>query len=307
MTDMLNAEQFGAPQKAGLRGRNKPVVKFPLKWAHEYLIGGVDFINGLPVPTFPIDVTGGITDFGMMSNDLYGDCGPVGEVHIEMTTAAAAGVAGPTPTGPLAIMRYNKYDGDAPAPGPGVDLASYAKWLFDQGIILGWAPVDISNPSKALALMAVAGGLWIGVNLTPNNNDQFNNGQPFDLDGQQPDPEDGHCVVLSKAESFSGPFEVITWGKSWPCTLAWLRSCFFSNPNGEAFILLTTEEQLAHFEPALVADCRALGGTVKADPEPTVHPPIPNLPAPLPAFYEEWWDAVQKRERELEEWIKAHL
>jgi len=298
MTDILNSTQF-PPVGPLLRGRNNPTVKYPLKWAHEY------FAGTLPTASFPIDTTGGITDFGLMGNDLYGNCGACGEVHLEMTTAVMAGVLGPPPNSPLAVTRYNDYDGNQPPPGPGVDLASYAKWLFEQGLIKGWAPVDLSNRDQAFALMQAAGGLYIGVNLTDNNESQFNNGQPFDPQGQQPNPQDGHCVDLSKAATATSGLEVITWGRSWPVTAEWLEVCFWQNPNAEAFILLTTEEQLAKFDPQLVADCHALGGTVASpDQPPATPPPLPNLPAPLPAFYEDWWNALQQRERELEEWVR---
>jgi hypothetical protein len=184
-------------------------------------------------------------------------------------------------------------------------LASLLLKLFKAGKIKAFAPVDLSNKESLFGLMAAGCGLYTGVNLTANNNDQFNNGQPFDPEGLQPDPQDGHCVDLIKSASITGPHWVITWGLAWEVTDEWLELCLLQNPNGEAFLVVTTEEQLALFEPSLVADCKALGGTTEAEPQ--THPPVPNLPAPLPAFYEDWWNALQKRERELEEWIKTHL
>jgi hypothetical protein len=253
MSPLLNPDQF---RVAGLRGRNNPVVKFPLKWAHEYVREGVSL-----TPSFPIDCTGGITNFGLMGNGDYGNCAFCGKVHLDMTTAAAAKVPGPGPNDTYAIIGYNQYDGNAPAPGPGCDLASVLLWWCKQGLIKAFAPVDLSDKATVLALMQHGNGLYIGVNLTDNNNTQFNNGQPFDPQGLAPDPNDGHCVVLIKSASPTGPHAVITWGAVQECTDAWLEACLLNNPTGEAYLVVTTEEQLALFEPALVADCEALGGT----------------------------------------------
>jgi hypothetical protein len=268
MSELVSQLQFPfAQRQAGLRGRNKPVVKFPLMWAQEYLATPLA-LN----PTFPIDVTSGITDFGLMGNGDEGNCGPCAEVHQEMTTAMAAGTQGPSPHAPAALDRYHAYDGNAPAPGPGVDLASYFLWCYRQGFLKAFAPVDHTNKALMCALMQLGFGLVIGVNLTDNNNDQFNDGQSFDPAGLQIDPNDGHAVVWAKAASMTGPHAVITWGAVEPCTDGWIEACLIHNPTGEAFLLVTTEEQLAKFTPALLADIEALGGTGGATaPKPVKH------------------------------------
>lgn len=264
-----------------LTGRNRPVVKFPLRWAHQYL--SID----LPTPTFPIDVTEGITDFGMMGNDKEGDCGPCGEVHEEMITAKASGTTGPAANSSLALDRYHTYDGNAPAPGPGVDLANYALWMVKKGIIQAFAPVDVSNKEVALGLLQAGYGLWIGVELTDNNENEYQQGQPFDVSSHfPPNPENGHCVLWVQAQSESGPHAVVTWGKVQPATDAWIEQCCLKAQSGEAFVLVTTEEQTAQWDSALLADVQALGGTtgnVPPAPSPAPTPaPTPSPPPPPP-------------------------
>ena len=73
---------------AGKRGR-LPAKKLPLRYAHEYLA------VPLPAPVYPIDVAGGIQNWGMLGNDQFGNCGVAGELHIEMSTAVGAGVPVP--------------------------------------------------------------------------------------------------------------------------------------------------------------------------------------------------------------------
>ena len=178
-----------------MRGRNKPVIKYPLKWAHEYLK------TPLPVAAFPVDSTEGIVNLGGMGNGsktengVYGNCVPCSEVHEEMTTAIPANVQGPPPTSTLAITRYNAYDGNAAPPGPGCDMASYWQWCFQEGIIKAWAPIDHTNKALMQAFIQVGFGIAIGVNLCDINETQFNNGEPWDPAGQSPDPEDGHAVL----------------------------------------------------------------------------------------------------------------
>ena len=251
-----------------LRGRNAPVVKFPLKWAHEYRA------TPLPAPTFPIDVSEGITDFGMMGNDEYGNCGSCGEVHEEMTTAKAAGTTGPEPSSTEGVSRYVDYTGDKTPPGPGVDLASYLLWCVKKGYIKAFAPVDVSDKATMQGLMAAGYGLYIGVNLTDQNEDQFNNGTPWTSAGG-PDPNDGHCVLWVQSQAATGPHGVVTWGKVQPAEDDWIEQCLISNADGEAFLVVTTEEQLAEWDQSLLADVQALGGTEPA-PEPTSRTTCPE-------------------------------
>jgi hypothetical protein len=278
MTDVLNPEQFPPPTL--LRGRlpvKPPDERYPLKWAHEYMLGG-------PRPAvFPVDVTEGLINLGMMGNDQYGNCGACGEVHEEMVQAVAAQVPGPLPDSTLAVDRYNAYDGNQPPPGPGVNLPDYLHWCFQQGFIKAWCPVDHTNVSVCASLMGEGFGLYIGVNLTDNNETQFNNGQPFDPAGLQPDPQDGHCVIWNYMATASGPHKVGTWGKFQDATNDWITQCLVQNPNGEAYLIITTEAQLAKFEPQLLADLQAIGGGDSAPaPQPEPAPPPQPQPTPLP-------------------------
>ena len=235
-------------------GRNRPWLKFhKMRWAHEYLSAP------LPDPVFPIDVTGGITDFGMMGNDVWGNCFACGERHLEMTTAKAAGIAGPGPDDTTAVTWCEQYTGVTTPPGPGADLASFLLWLFKRGLVKAFAPVDHRDKVAMQGLMQAGFGLYLGVSLTDDNEAQFSAGQPWT--GGSPDPANGHCVVWSKSQSATGPHEVITYGVSYPCDDSFVTDCLVDNPDGEAFLVVTTEEQLALFTPRLLADCQSLGGT----------------------------------------------
>ena len=275
---------------AGLTGRlpvKRPEQRFPLKYASEYLA------TPLPTPTYPIDVSEGITDFGMMGNDSYGDCGPAAEVHLEMTTAKAAGGAAPDPNATTALDRYTAYTGTNTPPGPGVNLADYLKWCYDQHYILAFAPVQ-TTPAEIDAFMQAGFGCYVGVNLTDDAVNLFDAGEPWTVaGGQQPDPNEGHCILKVQADG-QGTDGYVTWGKVQKATSDWSAACI-----EEAWLVVTTEEQLAKFTQSLLADVQALDGTGPAPtpapapepvptpspvpaPTPTPEPPAPPSPAPEP-------------------------
>jgi hypothetical protein len=178
----------------GLKGRLPvlpPHERLPLAYAHEYLAAP------LPNPNYPIDVTEQITDFGMQGNDQYGNCGAAGETHIEMTTAKAAGATGPDPNSTVSVDRYCQYTGSRTPPGPGVVLAKYLLWLYQQGWIKAFAPVDYTNKAQCDAFMQAGFGLYVGVALTDRDEQDFQNGTTWGQDGVAPvsDANNGHCLA----------------------------------------------------------------------------------------------------------------
>jgi hypothetical protein len=265
MTD-LTSTQF-APQ-AGMLGRlpqRAPADRFPLNWAHDYLAAPV------PPPAYPIDVTGGITDFGMLGNDQYGDCGEAGIRHVEMTTAAAAGGPIPSFTTQESVAEYLAFTGGQDT---GVVLADFLLWLFNKGRIKGFAPVDHNNIPQADALMAEFHGLYVGVSLTSDAQQLFPGGIWTTDNGETPNPSMGHCI--EKAYSDGGTYDGwITWARLMRSTINWSRACV-----DEIWLVLTTEEQLAKFTPALITEIQALGGKVAPTPPPPPPPPPPPAPKP---------------------------
>lgn len=321
MSDLLNQTQF-PPKVAGLQGRLPrlaPEDRFALKWAHEYLAVPVD----PSTLTFPIDVTEGITNFGLMGNGDWGNCAECGKAHLDMTTATAAGTQVLSPDSPQAVDDYKEFAGATTPPGPGTSLPDYLQKLFKAGKIKAWAPVDHTNRPQCLALMSAGFGLYIGVNLFDTNMAEFNANQPFAPvpGGSAPNPEEGHCVNLSGATALDGGMDkVITWGFAHDALATWTKACLHENPDGEAYLIVTTDEQLAKFTPALLADIEALDGTggapAPADPPaPSVDPPapgpvappMPTPPAPLPEFYQQWEADLARWKADVESFVHEHL
>ncbi len=262
MTDELRA--------SGHLGRlpvKSPETRFPIRFAHEYLA------ELLPVPPYPIDQTYGITGWGMLGNDRYGDCGEAGIRHIEMSTAAAASQTVPQIADQTAIDEYFAFTGGQDT---GVNLADFLLWLYRKGRILGFAPVDHTNLASCDSLLALGHGLYCGVSLTDDAERLFAANQPWTTDqGQHPNPSLGHCIVKIAADGH-GLEHWLTWGASQSATAAWGATCL-----DEVWLVLTTEEQMAAFVPALVADIEALHGTP------------PNQPAQSEGLFHRVEDAIE--------------
>jgi hypothetical protein len=194
-------------------------------------------------------------------------------MHAKMLTAVLTGLplADHTMTSDEVVTLYFRYTGGQDT---GVDLGDFLLWLFQQGIIEGFVKIDLPHLDQALQLFNV---IVVGADLNPQADQQFPNG--WDVGpNDEPDPQRGHAILYAGAESATGPFKWISWGAVATSTLNWRMEC----PQ-QAFAVLTQEEAqakgfTAQYE-ALLADLRAMGGTVVPD----TPAPVPTPPAPTPA------------------------
>jgi len=209
----------------------------------------------LPAPAYPVDVSGGITAWGMDGNDQYGDCTFAGRLHYQMAKAAAGREPMPTETAAELVAEYLAYDGGQDV---GANIADLLLYWYKQNKILAFAPVDHTDPAAVDAAVQAFHGCYVGVNLTDDANDLFTKGLPWTVVlGEQPDPSEGHCVVRVAADGHSLD-TYVTWGALQPATRDWSAACL-----AEAWVLITSEDaQAANLDiAALRADIDALHGT----------------------------------------------
>ena len=243
--------------------------RFNIGWLHEYLTAP------LPPPTYPIDVSGGITAWGMLGNDSLGDCGEAGQLHYQMATGAAAGNV-PSFTDQQAAAEYLAYTGGQDS---GVVLADFLLWLYHKGEVLAFAPVDLASTADADSLTAIFHGLYTGVSLTADAEQLFSNHESWTVaNGEAPDPSLGHCILLVGTDGATSDTWV-TWGALQASTRDWSKACV-----DEAWVVVTTEDQAAQLNMgALLADINALHGTGPTPAPPPPPNPLPPPPAPPPA------------------------
>lgn len=247
---------------AGLRGRRPvkpPAQRFDIQYLSSYLK------TPLPAPSYPIDVSGGITAWQMLGNgpdptltvhngQPVGDCTFAGRQHLRMAKAAAAGETETWETTDQLVIEYLAYDHGQ---DQGANIADLLLYWFNAGTIKAFAPVDHTDPMACDAAMALFHGLYVGVNLTDDADALFEKGEAWSVTaGEKADPNDGHCIVKVKADG-SQYDTWVTWGALQQSTLAWTSACL-----EEAWAVVTTEDEAACLKmDELLADIKALHGT----------------------------------------------
>jgi hypothetical protein len=249
-------------RSAGLRGRRPvkpPAQRFAIQYLSSYLR------EPLPAPTYPVDVSAGITDWGMLGNgpdptcttnpNGVGDCTFAGRQHYKMAKAGAGSETEQWETSDQLVAEYLSYD---QGQDQGANIADLLLFWYQAGKILAFAPVDHTSPKEVDAAMAAFHGAYVGVNLTDDADSLFGQGQPWTTaDGQQPDPNDGHCILKVGADG-SQLDTWVTWGALQQSTPGWTAACL-----DEAWVVITQEDaDAANLDvAALRADINALHGT----------------------------------------------
>ena len=254
---------------AGRRGRLPAKTgsdKLPIGWVHSYLT------TPLPAPEYPVDVSGGITEWGLLGNgpdptctthpDGVGDCTFAGREHYRMAKAAAGRETETWETSNELVADYLAYDHGQDI---GANIADLLLYWYRAGRILAFAPVDHADRVAVDGAMQAFHGVYSGVDLTDDADELFQQGQPWGVAAdEQPDPSDGHCIVKVAADGHVYDTWV-TWGSTQRSTLAWTEACLT-----EAWVIITEEDaKAANLDiAALRADIDALHGTGGAEPAP---------------------------------------
>ncbi len=251
----------------------------------------IDFVefymkDGVTIPAGPptADFTGGIAvnDWLPLGNMDYGDCGIAGEYHLEMADAAIGKESYLTLTDTIALTRYCAYlsyvagstitvamlEAQPSVYDTGVCLIDYLLWLFKMGYIDAFGQLNVSKGRAYVQSWAnVFKGAYMGVNLTDNDINLFNENKVWD--DTDPDPSEGHCIpYVCWSTQYDG---YVTWAHLQMATPGWTSACCYNDTNGEGFVIITKElaEIVGWDINAAIADIKSIGGT--------------SIPAPAPA------------------------
>jgi hypothetical protein len=246
----------------GRRGRlpvKPPAERFRIQYLSTYLT------SPLPAPVYPVDVSGGIIEWGMLGNGPdptlpqypHGvkDCTFAGRQHNRMAKAKAGGEQEQWETCAQLVAEYLAYDNNNDT---GANIADVLLYWYKAGTILAFAPVDHTNPAEVDSAMLAFHGTYVGVNLTADADSLFAQGEPWTVaNGEQSNPQDGHCIVKVAADGTQ--FDSwVTWGAVQRSTMAWTQACM-----DEAWVIITQEDAAAPNLDiaALRADIDALHGS----------------------------------------------
>jgi hypothetical protein len=249
------------PGKRGRLPALAPADRFPLKYLQEYTRPG----QPLPAPSYPVDVTNGVTAWGMLGNGPdptctshptgVGDCTFAGRQHYRMAKAARGQETETWETSNQLVAEYLQYDHGV---DKGANIARLLLAWYRAGKIVAFAPVDHTDPAAVDAAMFAFTGTYCGVNLTDDADQLFTQNRPWTVaNGEQPDPNEGHCIVKVGADG-KGTDTWVTWGALQESTTDWTTACL-----DEAWVIITAEDTNSKLIDlaALRADIDALGGT----------------------------------------------
>lgn len=265
------------------------------------------------VPAHPatVDYLATLTDWQMLGNDRVGDCNSVTWANMRRLVTATLS----TESYPTQEMVWKFYktqnpkfnpNGDPNVDGPssqydqGMEIQTGLEYLHSNGgpdgvKAVAFAKVDHTNIEEVRAAIALFGGLWLGITVLDENQQQFADGREW-TNVSNGTVDGGHAIL---AGGYTPDVRFITWGQE----AGFAPSFWNGTAQGyqlveEAWVViwpehLQSKEFLAGVDVnALAADYAALTGktlplpTPRPKPGPTPDPtpvpvPVPN-PAPVP-------------------------
>jgi hypothetical protein len=260
------------------------------------------------VPAHPdaVDYLARLTAWAMLGNDVAGDCVAVTWANIRRLLTFILGAEYyPTQDEVWAIYKTQNpgFDpnGDPDVNGPGsahdggMDIQTLLEYLVKHGgpdgkKALAFAKVDPTAPDEVKAAISIFGFVWTGIIVQQANEQEFNEGKPWDYHRSSPDAG-GHSVITGGygapgVAPLGGDERFITWAEETSFT-----DRYWSRNVEEAWVVIF-EEHLQHpaFQEgvdlaALASDYEALTGKAfpaVVPPQPVPSPPPSPTPSPAP-------------------------
>jgi hypothetical protein len=186
----------------------------------------------LPTPPTSFGHESNGADWGMLGNDTVGDCVFAGSAH-ETMLWATEGRLNPVPfttanvlSDYSAVTGYNPND---PNSDQGSDVQQVAAYRKNTGIIDATGvrhKIDAYAAVEGLSQLDLAvwlfGAVGVGVNLPSSAEDQFTNGQVWDVVPN--DTIQGGHYIPAVGKNSAGNYVFITWGKLQAATPQWVST-----------------------------------------------------------------------------------
>lgn len=255
----------------------------------------------------------GVPQWGMLLNDQVGDCTCAGDGHIaEILSFYGQGTeAAVTDAEVLAAYEaVGGYDPNAGPPGSnptdqGATVQAALGYLRTSGIagvkIDAFAEVAASDLAAIKVASAELGPLSAGVNLPAIAQQQFADGQPWDVVPDDGGIEGGHCIVLCGYDQDFLYF--CTWGRVQKATYAWWQKY------GEEIWAVVSREwvsaQGSDPEGVNLASLGAEFAQLTGEPDPFNGSPVP-VPQHPHEFITELLDDARAIIAKGEAWLQQH-
>ena len=183
-----------------------------------------DFLTA-PLPAAPDEFHGADgAAIAMFGNDTYGDCTIAGLANYRAIRAKMTGQPAPLSTTDAVVAQYMRLTGGQDTGLNEIDVLVQAQ---KNGMELGgptwldavWASVKY-DPTTCHALIAIFGGLYLGVEL-PTDAQNQDVWTPTKGRGGAPGGWGGHCTIWSGYKK-GGNDDIVTWGMVKPAVPDWL-------------------------------------------------------------------------------------
>ncbi|MEZ0090105.1 hypothetical protein [Streptacidiphilus sp. EB129] len=167
----------------------------------------------LPAPPASVDWASGVSTWPMDGNDQYGDCTMAAAAHLIQSWNAQTKEQDPVPTAQQVVDQYFTLSGGQDS---GLAESDVLKAWQTGGLwgnqVVAYAPVNVHALTAIRQTIALFGGVYAGIQVPSNAQQQFQAGQPWTLDpGWQSQPiEGGHAIPLLGYDA--DWLYVITWG-----------------------------------------------------------------------------------------------
>ena len=210
------------------------------------------------------NVSGGIRRFGMLGNDVDGDCTVAAYYHVVMAKNMVR--SGPLkrffyrlgfkiPGTKFAVAKYTAYlatQKEKPGAGSGVALDGWLEWMRLQGEVIDWVQLNPSLPDfegRIREAMVECGGVMLAGTLSQESYQNWGSGFLWKYDptvpSDQPDPTLVHALAMLAYKN-DNDFAV-TWGTWQAMTSDYRQACL---PTAMVF-LHKDDRKLPDFEQRL--------------------------------------------------------
>lgn len=247
-------------------------------------------------PPAAVNWYGRVLNWGVLGNNIWGDCVCAGNGHIIEQQTALGGGDETIVTDVEVLAEYSRvtgFDPNAGAPGqnPTDNGALIQDGLADlrkNGLagekIAAYARINQADVTEVKTALAELGALSLGVNLPQSALDQFDAGQPWTVSGNAT-IVGGHCVTCFGYDA--DYVYLVSWGRVAPATWEWMAAYCV-----EAWAVVSPMWAGAGGKDPEGVDLYSLGAefatlTGEANPFPAPAPsPLPKPPAPQSPVHE---------------------
>jgi hypothetical protein len=211
------------------------------KLGPQFPVGLQDFTayasTPLPAPPSSVDWATGVSTWPMDGNDQYGDCTMAAAAHMIQSWNAQTSSKDTVPNEQQVVAEYLKLSGGKDT---GLVESNVLKTWQTKGIwgnrVVAYAPVNVHSLTAIQQTIALFGGVYAGIQVPANAQQQFGAGKPWTLDpGWQQQPiEGGHAIPLLGYDA--NWIYAITWGAVQKVAWDW-----WSTYSDEAWAVLSQE------------------------------------------------------------------